>query len=87
MQKNKKNEELQSRREFFKKAAKRTLPIIGAAIIASNPMVANAMDEMGGSESGCSTNCSVRCSVVVVAQAALTSSLFTDRLLVMRSLS
>ena len=62
MQKNKKNEELQSRREFFKKAAKQTLPIIGAAIIASNPMVANAMDEMGGSESGCSTNCSVRCS-------------------------
>ncbi len=29
MRKNKKNEELQSRREFFKKAAKGTLPIIG----------------------------------------------------------
>lgn len=57
-----KNGELQSRREFFKSAAKRTLPIIGAAIIASNPVAANAMEVMGGSETGCGTNCNVRCS-------------------------
>lgn len=32
MKKNEKNEELQSRREFFKKAAKSALPILGLAI-------------------------------------------------------
>lgn len=37
MKKNEKNEELQSRREFFKKAAKGALPILGLAIMATNP--------------------------------------------------
>ena len=41
MKKNK-NEELQSRREFFKKAAKGALPILGAIILASNPVLAKA---------------------------------------------
>lgn len=35
MVKNEKNEELQSRREFFKKAAKGALPILGAVVLAS----------------------------------------------------
>lgn len=35
MEKNKNNEELQSRREFFKKAAKSALPILGAVVLAS----------------------------------------------------
>ncbi len=34
----KKNEKLQSRREFFKKAAKGALPILGAIVLA-NPLL------------------------------------------------
>ena len=39
MSNSKKNEELQSRREFFKQAAKAALPVVGAAIMASVPFV------------------------------------------------
>lgn len=42
MEKKNKNEELQTRREFFKKAASAALPILGAALLASNPIIANA---------------------------------------------
>lgn len=42
MKKNEKNEELQSRREFFKKAAKGALPILGAIVLANAPAVINA---------------------------------------------
>lgn len=44
MVKKEKNEELQSRREFFKKAAKGALPILGAVVLASAPGLANAAD-------------------------------------------
>ena len=45
MKKNiKKNEELQSRREFFKKAAKGALPFIGAILLASTPQILKAKD-------------------------------------------
>lgn len=44
MKDNKKNEELQSRREFFKKAAKGALPIIAAAVMASAPAVVKAAE-------------------------------------------
>ena len=60
MVKNEKNEELQSRREFFKKAAKGALPILGAVVLASAPGLANAAES--AVEMGCSTNCNVRCS-------------------------
>lgn len=60
MVKNEKNEELQSRREFFKKAAKGALPILGAVALASAPGLANAAES--AVEMGCSTNCNVRCS-------------------------
>lgn len=36
----KKNEELKSRRDFFKKAAKGILPILGTVILSSIPSVA-----------------------------------------------
>lgn len=39
---NKKNEDLQSRREFFKKAAKGALPILGSIILASVPHILKA---------------------------------------------
>ena len=54
MVKNEKNEELQSRREFFKKAAKGALPILGAVVLASAPGLANAAES--AVEMGCSTN-------------------------------
>ena len=66
MEKNKKNEELQSRREFFKKAAKGALPILGAAILASNPIITKAAEETldcnGSCSWGCGRVCSTGCS-------------------------
>ena len=44
------NEELQSRREFFKKAAKATLPMIAAVALASAPGIVNATE---AAPSGC----------------------------------
>ena len=74
MKKNEKNEELQSRREFFKKAAKGALPILGAIVLANAPAVINAAEKapMGctgtcygacyGGCKGCSTTCTGTCS-------------------------
>ena len=59
MEKNNKNEELQSRREFFKRAAKGALPIIGAIAMMNLPMFSRASDEKITS-SGCD-NCSYAC--------------------------
>lgn len=42
MKNKKENEELQSRREFFKNAAKKALPIIGAIALTSSPIIAQA---------------------------------------------
>ena len=62
------NEELQSRREFFKKAAKGTLPILGAMVLSHLPFNANAhesIEEMGcnfGCSGGCSGGCGRACS-------------------------
>jgi len=39
MSKKKSNEELQNRREFFKKAAKAALPVVGAVVLSSLPIV------------------------------------------------
>ena len=64
MEKNKKNEELQSRRQFFKKAAKGALPILGAIALANVPvMKINAMrcDCSGGCSRGCYGSCSGEC--------------------------
>lgn len=55
-----KNEELQSRREFFKKAAKRALPILGAIVLANAPAIVNAGESSMGCN-GCYTNCSGSC--------------------------
>ena len=54
MKKNQK-EELQSRREFFKKAAKAALPVIGAVVLANVPAIGNA------TPSGCNYGCSGVC--------------------------
>lgn len=61
-----KNEELQSRRQFFKKAAKAALPILGVAILSQTPLINSASNVAGGcSRYGCGTctgTCSGNCS-------------------------
>ena len=61
MKKNEKNDELQSRREFFKKAAKGVLPILGLCILPSSAsaMLHNVTKEM--SPKDCNNNCSYNC--------------------------
>lgn len=62
------NEELQSRREFFKKAAKGALPILGAIVLANAPVIAKAAESesamgcryepcVGGCHNGCTRGC------------------------------
>lgn len=58
MKKNERNEELQSRREFFKKAAKGALPILGAMVLANTPLLSQAAKE---TPSGCQYSCSAGC--------------------------
>lgn len=43
------DEELQSRRQFFKNVAKGTLPILGAIALANLPLIANAAQSESGS--------------------------------------
>lgn len=59
MEKNKKKEELQNRREFFKKAAKGALPILGAIVFANAPAIMNATE---GDPMGCHYGCTHVCS-------------------------
>lgn len=59
MEKKMNNEELQSRREFFKKAAKGALPILGAIALASMPGVVKAAEE---APMDCQYSCSGGCS-------------------------
>lgn len=61
------NEELQSRREFFKNAAKGSLPILGAIVVASNPMLLKAVEDTpmgctGYCREGCGKSCTGSCS-------------------------
>lgn len=51
---NKKNEELQSRRDFFKKAAKAALPVIGAIVLAGAPSIVKAAEK---APMGCTGSC------------------------------
>lgn len=63
-EKNKK-EEIQSRREFFKKAAKATLPILGAVVLSSLPIkqlqAGNCSTCTGGCFTGCTYSCDRTC--------------------------
>lgn len=65
---NNKNNETQNRREFFKEAAKKTLPILGAVALMSNPLIAKAVEKnacetcTGGCSYTCSGTCSGACS-------------------------
>ena len=61
--KKERNEEIQSRREFFKKAAKGALPILGAVLLASSPIISKAVESepMGCSEYNCHVGCKNAC--------------------------
>lgn len=54
----KQNEELQSRRDFFKKAARGALPILGAVLLSNMPNVVRAAEE---SPMGCTGTCYGAC--------------------------
>jgi CXXX repeat radical SAM target protein len=67
-----KQEEIQTRREFFKKAAKATLPVLGAVVLSSIPFAETKADyvnfytgECTGCSGSCQQSCSGTCSAVV----------------------
>lgn len=62
MKKNGKNEELQSRREFFKKAATRSLPILAFAVLGTSLLTScdKDDDDYNNKPSGCN-GCSGSC--------------------------
>ncbi len=65
MEKKNQNEELQSRREFFKKAAKGVLPILGAVVLAGTPLLSQAAKTTEAScycGGTCFANCHGSCS-------------------------
>ncbi len=53
------NEELQSRREFFKRAAKGALPILAGAALLSSPILSETANAM--SCAGCNNRCMNSC--------------------------
>ena len=57
----KKDEKLQSRREFFKKAAKGALPILGAVVLAGMPQLSKAAEAMGCTIDACTATCTGAC--------------------------
>lgn len=62
MKNKKNNEELQSRRQFFKQAAKGALPIIAATVLASAPAIVKAAQTPSNCYSyGCSYSCEGGC--------------------------
>ena len=79
MKKNGKNEELQSRREFFKRAAKGALPILAGAALLSSPILSETANAM--SCAGCNNRCMNSCfntlkSYIYNSVAELRSSIF-----------
>ena len=58
-------EKLHSHRQFFKKAAKSVLPILGAIVLSNMPsvLIAQEQTKQGGCKASCSNNCSHMCRV------------------------
>lgn len=61
MEKKMNNEELQSRREFFKKAAKGALPILGAIALAAAPTIVKAAETPQYCNYDCTSSCRGGC--------------------------
>ena len=63
MENKKQSEEIQSRRDFFKKAAKSALPILGAVLLANAPTIVKAAEpEPMGCNYSCTGWCKDNCS-------------------------
>ena len=58
MESKEQNKEIQSRRDFFKKAAKSALPILGAVLLANAPTIVKAAES---SPMGCDNSCRSGC--------------------------
>lgn len=58
---NNKNKEIQSRREFFKNAARKSLPIVAAAMLANTPIITKATAIPMGCNDACYQGCSWGC--------------------------
>lgn len=58
-----KNEEIQNRREFFKNAAKKALPLFAVALLGTGVLSSCTKDKdsASGSSSGCGHSCSGSC--------------------------
>ena len=58
------NKDLQGRREFFKEAAKKALPILGLALMASTPILTSCSKDWGCDDKcvgSCKSNCKGDC--------------------------
>ena len=64
MKKNKEREEIQTRREFFKKAAKSVLPIVATVALAGVPNIVRAVEHPSGICDTCTGGCRYTCSAV-----------------------
>lgn len=64
MEDKRKTNDLQSRRQFFKRVVKSTLPILGAIALSQMPIIGHASstsEPMGCSVNSCSGGCSSSC--------------------------
>lgn len=61
MKEENKKEEIQSRREFFKEAAKKGLPIVAAIALAGMPTISKAEGEPMGCDNSCTGHCYGSC--------------------------
>lgn len=61
MKEQKKNEELQSRREFFRNAAKAALPILGVIALAHAPILSQAAEHPATCIGNCWGTCKGTC--------------------------
>lgn len=61
MKNEKSNNNLQSRREFFRNAAKAALPILGAIVLTQTPLLTKAAEISMTCENTCSTQCAENC--------------------------
>lgn len=61
MENQNKKEEIQSRREFFKNAAKKSLPILGVMALLSNPVIARAVEKETNGCEDCWGKCDGSC--------------------------
>lgn len=61
MEEKKQNEELQSRREFFKESAKKVLPMFAVAMLGSSALSSCYKEDFISCRSGCTGECDRSC--------------------------